>query len=159
MWIEAGGAGAPRSRAAARCAGQGGAARHGRGRGRAVAALALACWIAALAAALPSAAAAQGAGSRAAGVPARAAQADDRGRALYEARCGGCHDRSVHQRSARSATDFAAVRAAVVRWDRETGALWRGDEIDAVARYLNERYYRFPCQGPACPAPRADNRR
>jgi mono/diheme cytochrome c family protein len=83
------------------------------------------------------------------------AQAQARGQALYEARCGGCHDRSVHQRSARTAADFAAVRAAVVRWDRELGALWRGEEVDAVTRYLNERFYRFPCSGPACAGPQA----
>jgi hypothetical protein len=90
--------------------------------------------------------------------PARAAQAApaaDRGRALYEARCEGCHDRSVHQRSARIARDYAGVRAAVVRWDRELGALWRPDEIDAVTRHLNALYYRFPCTGPACVPERA----
>lgn len=107
---------------------------------------------------LASPAIAGGAGADGTPAFAPAAQADARGRALYEERCGGCHDRSVHQRSARSATDFAGVRAAVVRWDREIGALWRGDEIDAVTRYLNERYYQYPCSGPACPAPRADGR-
>lgn len=76
--------------------------------------------------------------------------ADTRGRALYEARCGGCHDRSVHQRTARTATSFAAVRASVERWEREVSARWRPDEIDAVARYLNERYYRLPCEAPGC---------
>ena len=87
---------------------------------------------------------------------AQAVPAADRGRALYEARCEGCHDRSVHQRSARIARDYAEVRAGVERWDRELGALWRPDEIDAVTRYLNALYYRFPCTGPACAPERAN---
>ena len=87
---------------------------------------------------------------------AQAAPAADRGRALYEARCEGCHDRSVHQRSARIARDYAGVRAGVERWDRELGALWRPDEIDAVTRHLNSLYYRFPCTGPACAPERAN---
>ncbi|MBB5272012.1 hypothetical protein [Quisquiliibacterium transsilvanicum] len=86
---------------------------------------------------------------------AQGAPADDRGRALYEARCQGCHDRSVHQRAARIARDYSGVRAGVERWDREQGALWRPDEIDAVTRYLNSRYYRFPCAGPGCAPDRA----
>ena len=98
--------------------------------------------------------------ARAAGQPAGAgavAQAADpaRGRVLYEARCGACHDRSVHNRAARSAKTFAEVRANVARWDRELGALWRADEIDAVARYLNDTYYRYPCPQAVCGAERA----
>lgn len=90
---------------------------------------------------------------------AQAVPAGDRGRALYEERCEGCHDRSVHQRSARIARDYAGVRAGVERWDRELGALWRPDEIDAVTRYLNGLYYHFPCIGPACPPERANAER
>jgi hypothetical protein len=56
----------------------------------------------------------------------------------------------VHARTVRSAKSFAQVRAWVVNWDRQTGALWRDDEIDAVTRYLNERYYRFPCPAQVC---------
>ena len=82
----------------------------------------------------------------------------ERGRALYEARCDSCHEKSVHQRDARLAKDFAQVRAAVARWDRETGALWRSDEVDAVARYLNDRYYRYPCPSTVCRSDRAQMR-
>lgn len=85
------------------------------------------------------------------GAPAGAVAADaPQGRALYETRCSGCHDRSVHARTARAARSFGEVRAYVVNWDRQTGALWRDDEIDAVTRYLNERYYRFPCPAAVC---------
>ncbi len=88
-----------------------------------------------------------------AAAPAAAQQVD--ARALYESRCRACHERSVHSRAHRVATDFAAIRAFVVRWDRELGAAWRPDEIDAVTRYLNDTYYRFPCPAQVCAAPRA----
>jgi hypothetical protein len=73
-----------------------------------------------------------------------------RGQALYEARCDRCHDRSVHGRDKRAARTFAEVRAQVVRWDRELGALWRSDEINVVTRYLNHRYYKYPCPSEIC---------
>ncbi|MCL4748047.1 MAG: hypothetical protein KJZ83_21945 [Burkholderiaceae bacterium] len=78
-----------------------------------------------------------------------------RGKALYEARCDLCHDRSVHRRESRSAKSFGDIRSFVVRWDRELGAIWRGEEIDAVARYLNERFYHYPCPAAVCAAQRA----
>lgn len=72
------------------------------------------------------------------------------GQALYESRCTACHDRSVHSRDPRSAQTFQQIRAYVFRWDRELGGLWRSDELDAVAHYLNQRYYHFPCPSPSC---------
>jgi mono/diheme cytochrome c family protein len=79
-----------------------------------------------------------------------------RGQALYETRCIACHDRSVHQRTARRASDFDGIRREVARWNATAGGEWRAEEIDAVAAYLNSRYYRFPCPPSVCPpAPRA----
>lgn len=75
------------------------------------------------------------------------------GRALYETRCGACHERSVHQRESRRAADFTGLRAEVARWSATSGGEWRGEEIDAVAAWLNERYYRFPCPPAICRAP------
>jgi len=84
------------------------------------------------------------------------AQAPDPGRALYETRCVACHDRSVHRRESRSATDFAALRAEVARWNTNAGGEWRAEEIDQVTHYLNRRYYGHPCPPEVCPiAPRA----
>lgn len=78
-----------------------------------------------------------------------------RGRLLYETHCGSCHDRSVHGRTERSARSFEEIRAYVARWQREIGAGWQSDDIDAVTAYLNERYYRHPCPSDVCGAPRA----
>lgn len=73
-----------------------------------------------------------------------------RGRALYEARCDGCHGTSVHNRAARKARDFGGLRREVARWDRELGHAWTDADIDDVAAFLNERYYRFPCPTDVC---------
>ncbi|MCO5100486.1 MAG: hypothetical protein M9885_06270 [Burkholderiaceae bacterium] len=81
---------------------------------------------------------------------ARAAQPGSLGAALYESRCTGCHERSVHSRDPRRAGDFDQIRAYVWRWDRFLGGAWQRDEIDAVAQYLNERYYHFPCPQDLC---------
>lgn len=78
---------------------------------------------------------------------------ETRGRALYEEQCDTCHDRSVHAPTHRTARDFGEIREAVDRWQREVGTAWGNDDIDAVARYLNQRYYRFPCPVQYCPRP------
>jgi mono/diheme cytochrome c family protein len=86
------------------------------------------------------------------------AQADpdsERGKALYEARCGACHTNSVHNRNARKAASFEKLRAQVLRWSAEVGGSWSQDEIDDVAHYLNQRYYLFPCPQSVCKANQA----
>ncbi len=72
------------------------------------------------------------------------------GAALYETRCTACHERSVHSRSPRRAGSFDQIRAYVWRWDRYLGGAWQQGEIDAVAKYLNERYYHFACPQDVC---------
>lgn len=81
---------------------------------------------------------------------AHAANEDSLGRALYENRCTDCHEHSVHSRSPRLAGNFDQIRAYVYRWDRYLGRIWQRAEIDAVARYLNERYYHFLCPQDVC---------
>ncbi len=85
---------------------------------------------------------------------ARAADAE-RGKVLYETRCGACHESSVHQRHARKAKSFAGVRAEVLRWSEQVGGIWSADEIDSVTQYLNRRYYGFPCPQDMCKADQA----
>ncbi|MBL0142508.1 MAG: hypothetical protein IPP91_10540 [Betaproteobacteria bacterium] len=87
-----------------------------------------------------------------AGSPAAPAADGERGRILYEARCGDCHAESVHGRKARLAADFDAVRGWVRRWSENLGLAWTGDEIDDVAVHLNARYYRFRCPPALCKA-------
>ncbi len=85
-----------------------------------------------------------------------AAAADSaRGRLLYETRCTGCHATSVHGRSPRVASSCAAIREQVMRWNDHLGATWSADEIEDVALWLNERYYRYPVQNGRCGLPMA----
>lgn len=72
------------------------------------------------------------------------------GRALYESRCGACHERSVHSRAARKSQELGELRRWVSRWNAELGGAWKDEEIDAVTRHLNQRYYQFPCPAPFC---------
>lgn len=86
---------------------------------------------------------------------AQAAANAERGKVLYETRCSACHESSVHKRSARKAKTFDALRAQVLRWSAEVGGSWSGDEIDDLALYLNQRYYRLPCPQSICRANQA----
>jgi mono/diheme cytochrome c family protein len=78
-----------------------------------------------------------------------------RGQALYESRCGGCHNTSVHQRDSRRAVSFAGVLAQVSRWNASLGGDWTAEDIEDVAAYLNQRYYKHSCPDSVCPPGRA----
>lgn len=79
----------------------------------------------------------------------------DRGQLLYQARCVGCHDKSVHNRNARKAVTVEAIRAQVKRWDGAMGGAWKDPEVDDVTTYLNELYYKYPCPPGICPERKA----
>lgn len=74
----------------------------------------------------------------------------ERGKLLYETRCGACHKSSVHSRSARKATSFTSLRAQVQRWSGEAGGSWTAGDIDDMTLYLNQRFYHFPCPQGLC---------
>jgi mono/diheme cytochrome c family protein len=74
----------------------------------------------------------------------------DRGKLLYEARCDGCHDQSVHARGRKAATDFDEVRNYVQRWNINLGGAWGEEEITDVAIYLNGKYYSYECPITVC---------
>jgi hypothetical protein len=78
-----------------------------------------------------------------------------RGRALYENRCGQCHSQSVHNRLARRAVDFSGILDQVRRWDRNLGGDWSEDDIADVTVFLNMQYYKYPCPAPLCTASQA----
>jgi mono/diheme cytochrome c family protein len=82
--------------------------------------------------------------------PAAAASDAERGRALYELHCLGCHGQSVHSRPKRVAADLDAVRSWVARWNETVGTRWTPEEVDQVTVYLNARYYRYPCPPSLC---------
>lgn len=74
---------------------------------------------------------------------AQPAAAPSRGQALYELHCIGCHTTQMHWRANRRATDWASLRAQVRLWQGNNQLNWSDDDIDEVARFLNERFYRF----------------
>jgi len=83
--------------------------------------------------------------------PRNASGADaERGRALYESRCGTCHSESVHGRKKRLATDFGDVRRWVNRWNENLGLRWGDEELDDVSVHLNNTYYRYACPPSVC---------
>jgi hypothetical protein len=90
----------------------------------------------------------------AAGAPAVAGDFE-RGKTLYNARCVGCHDKSVHNRAARKALTIGAIKAQVRRWDGFLQGAWRDEEVNDVTTYLNELYYRYPCSPEVCPERKA----
>jgi cytochrome c553 len=73
-----------------------------------------------------------------------AAQADD-GRAilLYDTYCGECHGKEAHWRDKKQARDWSALLAQVRQWQATQKLGWSESDIEAVAQYLNRRYYRF----------------
>jgi mono/diheme cytochrome c family protein len=75
---------------------------------------------------------------------AQAPGADSRGELLYTTHCTGCHTTQVHWRERKLAQDYVTLLAQVARWQENANLRWSGEDVAAVARYLNERFYRFP---------------
>ncbi len=80
------------------------------------------------------------------------AQAQDpaatRGRLLYGNHCIECHTAQMHWRNARLARDWSTLVAQVQRWQGEARLGWTEEDVDAVARHLNETIYHFPQPAP-----------
>lgn len=67
-----------------------------------------------------------------------------RGAMLYENHCGACHSEQMHWRAQRRARDWESLRGLVRQWQGEARLGWSEDDIDAVARHLNDTIYRYP---------------
>jgi mono/diheme cytochrome c family protein len=82
------------------------------------------------------------------------AEPPGRGQLLYSTHCIECHTQRMHWRDAALARDWDTLKTQVRRWQREARLDWDEDDIEAVARYLNESIYRFPrpvAMAPATP--------
>lgn len=66
----------------------------------------------------------------------------ERGRALYENHCIGCHGRSVHARPGKTPPTHDELRQIVVRWTRAEGLDWTDEEVADVSAYLERVVYR-----------------
>ena len=68
--------------------------------------------------------------------------AASRGELLYENHCTVCHDSTVHIRENRKAKSITDLRGWAARWAGELKLNWSSDDIDDVAEYLAQRYYK-----------------
>ena len=66
-----------------------------------------------------------------------------RGQMLYENHCMACHASVVHIRGAQRTRSLTELRERVSHWASDLHLRWGTDEIDEVATYLNNQYYRF----------------
>ncbi len=71
------------------------------------------------------------------------AQAQSRGELLYSTHCIACHTTQMHWRDKKQATDWNSLKAQVRTWQATARLEWSEDDVAEVARYLNERFYRF----------------
>lgn len=67
----------------------------------------------------------------------------DRGRALYENHCQSCHEDWAHTRDNRKVATLDGLRTRVASWSAHSGLNWGTEEINAVTRYLNRRFYQL----------------
>ena len=67
----------------------------------------------------------------------------ERGKLLHDNHCRMCHDSVAYKRSSAAATDYALVRAQVVRWQSNTGLRWSEEDVDNVTAYLAQTYYKL----------------
>lgn len=72
------------------------------------------------------------------------AQEADRGRLLYANHCIECHTTQMHWRQKSLAQDWTTLKALVWHWQAVARLQWTPEDVDAVARHLNETYYKLP---------------
>lgn len=67
-----------------------------------------------------------------------------RGQLLYDNHCVECHTTQMHWRQQRLARDWESLKGQVRRFQGLAGLAWSDEDIEAVARHLNDTIYRFP---------------
>jgi mono/diheme cytochrome c family protein len=78
------------------------------------------------------------------GLAAPASAQPGRGELLYSTFCIGCHTEQVHWREKQLAANWTGLVAEVQRWQANAKLEWPADDVEAVARYLNELHYHHP---------------
>ncbi len=75
--------------------------------------------------------------------PAVEAAEVERGEGLHERHCTACHGTEVYERSDRRVGSRAALERQVARCTRAAGVDWNAQQIEAVVRDLDRRFYHF----------------
>lgn len=65
------------------------------------------------------------------------------GKETHEAHCNKCHTDSVYTRETRFIKSMEALSKQVKRCKVNTGVAWFNEDTEAVAHFLNEKYYKF----------------
>ena len=65
------------------------------------------------------------------------------GQALHEQHCLSCHDSGVYTRADRKVTSPEGLRKQVQRCELSLGLSWYDEDVDNVAYYLDQTYYKF----------------
>ena len=66
----------------------------------------------------------------------------ENGRQLHQ-ECGQCHGTEVYTRENRRITDLNKLQNQVQRCALALGKAWGNEDVDDVAAYLNDAYYKF----------------
>lgn len=75
------------------------------------------------------------------------AQPASRGQLLYDNHCIACHSTQMHWRDKKLVADWASLKVQVRRWQATAQLNWSEDDIDDVARFLNDAFYKLPQGG------------
>ena len=65
------------------------------------------------------------------------------GNKLHETHCLKCHTDSVYIRETRFVKSMEALNKQVKRCKNNLGIAWFNEDTEAVAHFLNEKYYKF----------------
>jgi mono/diheme cytochrome c family protein len=65
------------------------------------------------------------------------------GEQLHAKHCGQCHGTEVYTREDRKMNDYAALEQQVRRCEQNIGLKWFEEDVENVAAYLNQTYYKF----------------
>lgn len=76
-----------------------------------------------------------------------------RGELLYNTHCVACHSVQMHWRDNKLAVDWPTLLDQVQQWQAAAQLAWSADDVERVARYLNDTSYHF--KAPVRPLARA----
>lgn len=65
------------------------------------------------------------------------------GKALHDANCTKCHNSSVYTRPDRRVKNLGALNNQVQRCEQMLKLQWFDDDIENVAAYLNQQFYKY----------------
>jgi hypothetical protein len=67
-----------------------------------------------------------------------------RGQALHDTFCVACHNTAPYEREDRLANTYLEIRQQVDRWQGNARLRWSPQDIESVAEFLANRYYKVP---------------